>query len=150
MGNPTEEELYATFLDRVKRTIYVDDLTPHATETVLKAAFDQYGDVKTILFIPNYFEPKNSPRAALVEMDSPKQAEELIVQMRCFPFMISGSPRPAKGLASMPEMFGDRPKKPGRKIFCRWLDPESPQFEVAREIKRLVKKHFAEAAFLLQ
>ncbi|KAI3454495.1 hypothetical protein Pfo_011158 [Paulownia fortunei] len=149
MGTSSEEE-YAAFLEKVKRTIYIDNLAPQVTEAVLKAAFNQFGNVNSIQFIPNYLEPKNMPQAALVEMENPKQAREIIIEMGNYPFMISGMPRPVRARAAKLEMFDDRPRKPGRTIVCRWLDPKEPDSEVAKKIKYLVRKHAAEASLVLE
>ncbi|XP_073126686.1 ASI1-immunoprecipitated protein 1 [Henckelia pumila] len=143
------EEIYASFLEKVRRTMYIDNMSPGATETVVKAAFDQFGEVLSVHFIPNYLQPKNFPKAALVEMKNPKQAEEIIGAMEVYPFMILGMPRPVRARPAKLEMFDDRPRKPGRRILCRWIDPKDPNFEVAQKIKKLVKTHAAEASFLL-
>lgn len=143
------EESYASFLEKVKRTIYIDNMSPAATDSVVKAAFNQFGNVLSVHFIPNYLEPKNVPQAALVEMENPKQAEEIIAEMEVYPFMILGMPRPVRARPAKLEMFDDRPKKPGRRILCRWIDSKNPDFEVAQKIKNLVKNQAAEASFLL-
>lgn len=149
MGTSSEKD-YAAFLEKVKRTIYVDNLAPQVTETVMRTAFNQFGNVKSVQFIPIYLEPKNAPRAALVEMETPKQATEIITEMGNLPFMILGMPRPARARAARLEMFDDRPRKPGRKILCRWLDPKEPDFEVAMKVKNVVRKHAAEASIVLE
>ncbi|XP_073295332.1 ASI1-immunoprecipitated protein 1-like [Primulina huaijiensis] len=143
------KESYASFLEKVKRTIYIDNMSPAVTDSVVKAAFNQFGNVLSVHFIPNYLEPKNVPRAALVEMENPKQAEEIIAEMEIYPFMISGMPRPVRARPAKLEMFDDRPKNPERRIQCRWIDSKDPNFEVAQKIKKLVKTHAAEASFLL-
>lgn len=150
MGTSTEEKEYSAFQEKVKRTIYVDNLAPSVTDAVMKAAFNQFGNVISIHFIPNYLEAKNLSQAALVEMESAKTAREIVVQMGNFPFMILGMPRPVRVLAARGEMFEDRPRKPGRKILCQWLDPKDPKFEVANKIKQIVKQHAAEASLVLE
>ncbi|KAL1541490.1 hypothetical protein AAHA92_25702 [Salvia divinorum] len=150
MGTSSEEEEYNAFLEKVKRTIYVDNLAPQVTESVMRTAFNQFGYVKSVQFIPVYLEPKNAPRAALVEMDNPKQAAGIIDEMGKYPFMILGMPRPVRSSAARLEMFEDRPRKPGRKIICRWLDPKEPEFEVAKKLKAAVRRHAAEASTVLE
>ncbi|XP_051143252.1 uncharacterized RNA-binding protein C428.12c-like [Andrographis paniculata] len=150
MGTTSEEEEYASFLEKVKRTIYVDNLAPQVTESVLKAAFNQFGNVISIQITPNYLESKSMPQSALVEMETPKQVKEIVFQMANFPFMISGMPRPVRAYPAKMEMFDDCPRKPGRKIECRWLDPKEPEFEVAQKIKHTVRRHAAEASLVLE
>ena len=58
MATPNREE-YAAFEQKVKRTVYVDNLSPQVTETVLQTALDQFGTVKSVQFIPNYITPGN-------------------------------------------------------------------------------------------
>ncbi|CAA0826722.1 RNA-binding (RRM/RBD/RNP motifs) family protein [Striga hermonthica] len=94
MGSSSSEAEYNAFLKKVQRTIYVDNLSPQVTEMVMRAAFEQFGEVVSIQFIQNYFEPKNMPVAALVEMESPKQAQAIVGQMENYPFMVLGMPRP--------------------------------------------------------
>ncbi|KAL3628822.1 hypothetical protein CASFOL_027868 [Castilleja foliolosa] len=150
MDTSEAEAEYNAFLKKVEKTIYVDDLSPQVTDKVLKAAFNQFGDVTNIQFMPNYFESKNMPVAALVEMDTPKQAKTVISQMKLYPLMILGMPRPVRSYPAVPEMFEDRPRKPGRQIMCRWVDPKEPDFEVAKKIKYLVRKHEAETTLVLE
>lgn len=149
MESSAEAE-YAAFEEKVKRTVYVDNLSPQVTEAVVKTALDQFGNVTNVQFIPNYIGPKNIPCAALVEMENSKQARQIISEIANFPFMMSGMPRPVRACAAEIEMFDDRPRKPGRKIQCRWLDPEDPDFEVAKKIKNLIGKHASEASYLLK
>ncbi|KAG6742482.1 hypothetical protein POTOM_053354 [Populus tomentosa] len=141
---------YAAFLEKVKRTVYVDNLSPQVTESVIRTALGQFGTVKNVQFIPNYTGPKNIPCCALVEMECLRQAEAVVSEITQFPFMMSGMPRPARAFRAEVEMFDDRPIKPGRRIQCRWVDRKDPDFEVASKIKRLVRKHAAEDLFLLQ
>jgi len=146
----TAEADYAVFLEKVKRTVYIDNLSPQVTESVMRTALGQFGTVKNVQFIPNYTGPKNIPRCALVEMECRRQAEAVVSEITQFPFMMSGMPRPARAFRAEVEMFDDRPIKPGRRIQCRWVDRKDPDFEVASKIKCLVRKHAAEDLFLLQ
>lgn len=147
---PSAEAEYAAFEEKVKRTVYIDNLSPQVTESVLKTALNQFGNVTNAEFIPNYMEPASIPLAALVEMENSKQARQIISEMANFPFMMSGMPRPVRARAAEAEMFDERPRKPGRRIQCRWLSPEDPDFEVAKKIKNLTRKHATESSFLLK
>ncbi|KAL9436746.1 hypothetical protein AB3S75_022734 [Citrus x aurantiifolia] len=149
MGSTTEAE-YAAFLEKVKRTVYLDNLSPQVTEPVIRTALDQFGNVKNVQFIPNYTEFRNIPHCALVEMENLKQAKDVVTSLHEFPFMMSGMPRPVRARAAEVEMFDDRPAKPGERIQFRWLDPNDPDFEVAQRLKRLARKHAAEASFVLK
>ncbi|CAN4118508.1 unnamed protein product [Withania somnifera] len=148
MESSTKE--YAAFEEKVKRTIYIDSLSPVATEAVVKAAFDQFGNVIQVKFIPNYLEPKNIGQSALIELENAAQAKTIISEISNSSFMICGMPRPVRARAAEAEMFDDRPIKPGRKIVCRWLDSNDPDFGVAKKIKLMVKKHAEEAKFCLK
>lgn len=148
MGSSSEE--YAAFREKVRRTIYVDNMSPLVTESVVKASFNQFGNVSSVQFIPTYLEPKTMARAALVEMEDSKQARDIIADMETHPLMILGMPRPVRARPAEIEMFDDRPRKPGRRIQCRWLEPKDPDFEVAQKIKQVVNRHAAEASFLLE
>ncbi|CAH2038795.1 unnamed protein product [Thlaspi arvense] len=143
-----EEEKYDEFLKKVRRTVYVDELTPHAPKSVLESAFNQFGTVKDVRFLPNYLGPKELPIGALVEMETEEKAKAVIETVSQFPFMVGGMPRPVRANTAKPEMFCDRPRKPGRRIQCRWIDPSSTEYEKAKKAKRLVLKHTAEAAFV--
>lgn len=144
----TAEEEYAKFEEKVSRTFFIDDLSPNATEIVLRTAIEQFGTVKGIQFIPNYLEPKNVAVCALVEMDSAVAAKKVIAEIAQYPFMVCGMPRPVRARPAVAEMFEERPKKPSRKIVCRWIDSSDPDFAVAKKLKALVKKQAAEVSFL--
>lgn len=146
----SDEEKYAAFKEKVKRTVYVDNLSPLATDAVMKTALDQFGNVLSVQFIQNYVGPSNMPAAALVEMETEKQALKIVEETADFPFMISGMPRPVRAFRAEIEMFEDRPRKPGRTIQCKWLEEKDPDFKVAQQVKDLVKKHASEASFLLK
>ncbi|CAI0543499.1 unnamed protein product [Linum tenue] len=142
----SEEEKYREFMKKVERTVYIDTLPPQANESVLKTGLDQFGDVENVSFIPNYMDPRNSMRCALVEMKDPNQAKNVIQTLTNSPFMIAGMPRPVRVLPAELEMFDDRPRKPGRKITFKWLEADDPDFKVAKDMKRAVVRHATEAA----
>lgn len=146
MGSSTEE--YEAFKEKVRRTVYFDNLSPQVTESVVRTALDQFATVKSVKFIPNYLGPSNLPQCALVELDSAKKAKEVISMIGQYPFMMSGMPRPVRARPAVMEMFDDKPMKPNRKIKCCWLEPSEPDFEVAKELKNLTRKHAAEIAFM--
>ncbi|CAH8308999.1 unnamed protein product [Eruca vesicaria subsp. sativa] len=151
MTNREEEEAqYESFLSKVRRTVYVDELTPLASKSVVESAFSQFGTVKEVIFLPNYLGPKELPACVLVEMESEQKAKAVIETVSQFPFMVAGMPRPVRASAARPNMFSDRPKKPGRVIQFRWMDPSDPEFDKAQRVKRIVKKHSAEAAFMIR
>ncbi|KAL6292176.1 hypothetical protein ACE6H2_000318 [Prunus campanulata] len=148
MGTP--EAKYAAFEEKVKRTVYLDNISPQVTETVVRTALSQFGTVKNIQFIRNYLESSNIPQCALVEMENIRQADVIVSELAQLPFMMSGMPRPVRARRAEVEMFDDRPAKPGRGISCRWLEPNDPDFEVAQALKRLTRRHAAEASFVLK
>ncbi|PIA43928.1 hypothetical protein AQUCO_01800169v1 [Aquilegia coerulea] len=149
MGTPAEKE-YMEFQERVKRTVYVYDLSPQVTKPVLRTAFGQFGNVTNIHIIPNITDLKNIPQSALVEMETAKQAEKIVAELNDYAFMMSGMPRPVRASAAQAEMFVDHPAKPGRRIQCQWVDPNDPDFEQAKKLKDLAKTHREEASFLLK
>ncbi|KAF3457706.1 hypothetical protein FNV43_RR02364 [Rhamnella rubrinervis] len=149
MGTSAQPE-YAAFEEKVKHTVYMDNLSPRVSESVLRNALEQFGSVKSIQFIPNYLGPRNMPRCALVEMENTKQANSVLSILAQFPFMINGMPRPVTARPAEVEMFSDPPKKPGRNITVRWLDTKDPDFAVVMQLKRLAQRHSAEAAFMLE
>ncbi|CAO2818975.1 unnamed protein product [Amaranthus hypochondriacus] len=147
MGSEAEKK-YADFQELVKRTVYLDNLSNQVTDAVIRTAFEQYGTVTGIHFIPNYIDPIYNGKCALVVMESAKQANNILKLLSSYPFMMSGMPRPVRGRPAEPEMFEDRPPKPGRKIQLFWMDPKDPDFEVAEKLKHLARKHIAEESFL--
>ncbi|KAL9247925.1 hypothetical protein vseg_021302 [Gypsophila vaccaria] len=148
MGSEADD--YAKFEEKVKRTLYLDNLSPAVSDAVIRSAFSQYADVDKVHFIPNYTEPYCNSKCALVELRKEKQANAVLDMLSSYPFMMTGMPRPVRALPAEPEMFDDRPQKPGRKIQVRWLDPKDPDFEVAQKLKSLAKKHMAEQSVLLK
>ncbi|KAG4993666.1 hypothetical protein JHK86_030493 [Glycine max] len=141
-------EKYAAFKQKVSRTVYLDNMSPQVTESVIRTALDQFATVKNVKFIPNYIGPSNQPQCALVELDSAKKAKEILSMIAGYPFMMSGQPRPVRARPAVMEMFDDQPIKPNRKIKIRWLEPSDPDFELAKEVKNLTRKHAAEVEFL--
>ncbi|XP_058721823.1 uncharacterized protein LOC131593363 [Vicia villosa] len=141
-------EEYAAFEEKVKRTVYLDNLSPQVTESVIRTALDQFALVKSVKFIPNYLGTNSLPQCALVELDSAKKVKEVEAMIKQYPFMMSGMPRPVRARPSVMEMFDDRPIKPKRKIKCCWLEQSDPDFEVAKELKNLTRKHSAEITLM--
>ncbi|KAL8136352.1 hypothetical protein V2J09_002353, partial [Rumex salicifolius] len=144
------ERAYAVFDSKVTRTVYLDNLSPQATEAVIKSAIEQYGTVIKVQLIPNYAEPILKSCSALVELAKAKQAVHVVNILSSYPFMILGMPRPIRVCHAEEEMFADRPPKPGRKIKICWLKPVDEDFKVARKLKKMAKKHLAEFAYLLK
>ena len=46
--------------------------------STVRFAFNQFGNVKSVHFIPNYIEPRNIPQCALVEMEDLMQVEAVV------------------------------------------------------------------------
>eukprot|EP00268_Persea_americana_P062097 TRINITY_DN792_c0_g1_i1.p1 TRINITY_DN792_c0_g1~~TRINITY_DN792_c0_g1_i1.p1 ORF type:complete len:166 (-),score=35.99 TRINITY_DN792_c0_g1_i1:555-1052(-) len=113
-------------------------------------ALGQFGNVVSAQFIPNYMDAMNIQQCALVEMETAKQARSVVTDTTMYPFMISGMPRPVRARPAELEMFSDRPVRPGRKITCRWVDSKDPDYEIAKKLKSLTRKHYAESLFLLK
>ncbi|KAK1295470.1 hypothetical protein QJS10_CPA16g00552 [Acorus calamus] len=107
-SSETFEKECAEFEAKVKRTVFVDNLSPQVT----------------------------------------KKARSVIEDMRNLPFMICGLPGPIRVQKAKAEMFGDRPRVPDRKIPFQWIGPNDTDFEVAQEMKRLVKRQTTEASLL--
>ncbi|XP_074568235.1 ASI1-immunoprecipitated protein 1 [Curcuma longa] len=146
MAAPPEDarNAYNEFLEKVKRTIFLDNLSPQVTEPVVKKALGQFGNVVKIEFIPNYTIPYPIPQAALVEMENEKQAKGIVAELTSYPFMMSGMPRPVRAKPAKIEMFADRPALPDRKIEVRWVEPSDPDFNVVNELKLLYKRQNAD------
>ncbi|KAK1303700.1 hypothetical protein QJS10_CPB11g02041 [Acorus calamus] len=146
----TFEKECAEFEAKVKRTVFVDNLSPQVTKKVIETAFSQFGTVLSIELISNHIESNSTPMCYLVEMENPNQARSVIEDTRNLPFMICGMPRPIRVQKAKAEMFGDRPHAPDRKIPFRWIGPNDADFKVAQEMKCLVKRQTAEASLLLK
>ncbi|CAI0385338.1 unnamed protein product [Linum tenue] len=144
----SKAEKYREFMEKVERTVYMDTLPPQANESVLKTGLDQFGDIKNISFIPNYMDPRNNMRCALVEMKDHNQAKNVIKTLTNSPFMIAGMPRPVRVLPVELKMFDDRPRKPGRKITFNWLEADDPDFKVTKDMKRAFVSNVVKSEFL--
>ncbi|RAL37851.1 hypothetical protein DM860_000545 [Cuscuta australis] len=145
-----EEEKYASFLKKVKRTVFVDNLSPMATKAVLTAAFNQFGRVTDVSLLPNYLNLCKAARSALVEMETAEQAESIISEVSSLPFMIAGMPRPVRAYAAQVEMFDERPPKPGLKLQYQWVDRGNPNYGLAMKMKALAQEHASQAEFLME
>ncbi|KAF3774218.1 hypothetical protein EJ110_NYTH53601, partial [Nymphaea thermarum] len=144
MGSQSGNEP-SEFMKKMKKTVFVDNVSGLVTDSMIRKAFEQFGTVVNISFIPDYLEQNNASKCVLVEMESEKKATSLLVETSNLPFMLGGMPRPIRCRMAEPEMFSERPRKSDRKMTCRWIQPNDPDFEVAKRMKELVKKHEAEA-----
>ncbi|KAJ6794876.1 Uncharacterized protein M6B38_228210 [Iris pallida] len=149
-ANEQVKKAYAEFQEKVKRTVFLDNLSPQVTAAVIKTALGQFGETVNVEFIPNYTIPYPIPQCALVEMENVKQARAVVDMMTTYPFMMSGMPRPVRAMPAKAEMFSDRPSPPDRKIKVQWLEPSDPNFEAAKKMKELCMKHTAETLALIK
>jgi hypothetical protein len=154
MAEPSDEharpEEYADFEARVKRTIYIDQLSPLVTSQVITAALAQCANVVSTEFIVNYTVPYDIPAAALVELDNESQAKAAVDLMNDFPFIIGGMPRPVRAAYAKPEMFRDRPRKPGLKFEISWVKQGDPEYDGMVKLKGLAKRQEAENMALVK
>ncbi|KAJ3683467.1 hypothetical protein LUZ60_013694 [Juncus effusus] len=141
-----KEKEYAEFLAKVKRTIYLDNLSPQVTDSVIKTALGQISAVTSITFLQNWTIPHASiPQSALVELESERKAQAVIQTLTDFPFMMSGMPRPVRAQPARAEMFEDRPAPPGRgRIEVRWVKEGDREYEGVKRMKSMVRRHKAE------
>ncbi|XP_037422402.1 uncharacterized protein LOC119287026 [Triticum dicoccoides] len=149
MGEHAEKE-HADFEARVKRTIYIDHLSPVVTRQVIRAALSQCANVVSVEFIENYTILYDIPAAALVELDDESQAKSAVDLMRDFPFIIGGMPRPVRASLARPEMFADRPSLPGSKMEFLWLKQGDPEYDGMSKLKSLAKRQEAENMALIK
>ncbi|RCV20430.1 hypothetical protein SEVIR_4G052800v4 [Setaria viridis] len=141
---------YADFEEKVKRTIYVEHLSPQVTIQVIKAALAQCANVVNVEFIVNYTIPYDIPYAALVELDDHMQAKAAVELMGDFPFIIGGMPRPVKATHAKAEMFRDRPPCPGLKKDFRWIKQGDGEYEAMKKLKILAKRQESENMALIK
>uniref|UniRef100_A0A0D9WBH9 RRM domain-containing protein n=1 Tax=Leersia perrieri TaxID=77586 RepID=A0A0D9WBH9_9ORYZ len=153
MATPDEDpkKVYADFEKKVKRTIYIDHLSPQVTSSVIKAALAQCANVVDVEFIFNHTIPYDIPSAALVELDDEIQAKAALDLMNDFPFIIGGMPRPVRGTCAKPEMFRERPPCPGMKKEFRWVKQEDGvEYEGMKKLKILAKRQEVENMALIK
>ncbi|CAL5046342.1 unnamed protein product [Urochloa decumbens] len=141
---------YADFKEKVKRTIYIDQLSPQVTAQVIKAALAQCANVVNVELIVNYTIPYDIPSAALVELDNDMQAKAAVELMTDFPFIIGGMPRPVKATHAKAEMFQDRPPCPGLKKDFRWIKQGDDGYETMKNLKTLAKWQESENMVLIK
>lgn len=140
---------YNDFKEKVRRTVFLDHLSPQVTVPVIETALGQFGNVLNVEFIPNYTIPCPIPQCALVEMETEHQAKAVTNDLSNYPFMMSGMPRPVRAQAATAEMFSDRPPHPDRKLQVLW-DPSHPNLEVGVKMKQLCRRHTAETLELIK
>ncbi|VAH32440.1 unnamed protein product [Triticum turgidum subsp. durum] len=141
---------YQEFEEKVKRTVYLDNLSHQATEAVIKTALSQFCSIRKVSFVVNYTIPYNIPQSALVEMETEKDAEVVVSMLHDFPFMISGIPRPVRAKHATAEMFNDRPRRPGSKLKFRWVGHRDPDYEILKKSKILSRRHEVENFALIE
>ncbi|XP_047048936.1 uncharacterized protein LOC124653921 isoform X2 [Lolium rigidum] len=143
-------KVYQEFEDKIKRTVYLDNLSHQVTEAVIKAALSQFCTIRKVSFVVNYTIPYNIPQSALVEMETEKDAEVVVSMLHDFPFMMSGMPRPVRAIQATAEMFSDRPRRPGSKLKFRWMSNTDPDFRMVKKLKLLSRKHEVENLALIE
>lgn len=143
-----QQREYADFQQKLKRTVYLDNLSPLVTIPIVKTALGQFGVVVSAQIMPNSVDPKNAAVSALAEMQNERQAANTVTEINVNAFMIAGMPRPVRARPAVAEMFSDRPAPPGRRIQCYWIESNDPDWGVALKLKQLAKKHAAEASYL--
>ncbi|XP_062184027.1 ASI1-immunoprecipitated protein 1-like [Phragmites australis] len=141
---------YVEFEEKVKRTIYIDQLSHRVTSSVIKAALSQCANVVKVEFIVNYTIPYDIPSAVLVELDDEAQAKAAVELMDDFPFIIGGMPRPVKATYAKAEMFRDRPPCPGIKKEFLWLKQGDEGYEAMKKMKLLTKRQEAQNMSLIK
>ncbi|CAM0952812.1 unnamed protein product [Alopecurus aequalis] len=144
------EKDYADFEARVKRTIYIDQLCPLVTSQVIKAGLAQCANVVSTEFVVNYTIPYDIPAAVLVELDDESQAKAAVDLMNDFPFIIDGMPRPVRAIYAKPEMFPDRPSRPGLKMEISWVQQGDPEYDGMTKLKGLAERQEAENMVLIK
>lgn len=143
-----QQREYAEFEEKLKRTVYLDNLSPLVTIPILKTALGQFGVVISAQILPNCVDPMNAAVSALAEMQNERQAANTVTEINVNAFMIAGMPRPVRARPAVAEMFPDRPAPPGRRIQCYWIESNDPEWRLALKLKQLAKKHEAEASYL--
>ncbi|CAL5076173.1 unnamed protein product [Urochloa decumbens] len=141
---------YKEFEEKVKRSVYLDNLSVLVTGAVVRMALNQFGNVKNVKFLTNYTIPFDIPQSALVEMETEKDAEHVVNMLDEFPFMMSGMPRPVRAKRATAEMFNDRPSKPGRKLEFCWVGPTDPDCHDVRKFMLMYKRHEVENLALIK
>lgn len=149
-SNDQAKEEYAEFEEKVKRTIYIDHLSPQVTGPIIKAALAQCANVVSVELIVNYTIPYDIPSAALVELDNKTQAKAAVDLMNDFPFIIGGMPRPVRAIYAKPEMFRDRPPRPGIKKEFRWVKQGDQEYDGMKKLKSLAKRQESENIALIK
>lgn len=152
MSDQEKRKIYAKFQEKVKRTVYLEHLSPQVTEEVIKSALGQVGQVKNVDFLPNEVLPlENLAQAALFEMESEKKANAVITTLNDFPFMMSGIPRPVRAKAAWPKLFPNRPPRPGLKqIEFRWVSPSDPDADDTKNLAMMAKRQQVERVALIE
>ncbi|KQK20224.1 uncharacterized protein LOC100827544 [Brachypodium distachyon] len=141
---------FQEFEERVKRTVYLDNLSHHATEAIIKSSLSQFCTLRKVSFVVNYTIPYNIPQSALVEMETEKDAEVLVSMLHDFPFMMYGMPRPVRAKRATAEMFNDCPRRPGSKFKFHWVGPTDPDSEILKRLKLISRRHEVENLALIE
>ncbi|GLJ16789.1 hypothetical protein SUGI_0289160 [Cryptomeria japonica] len=145
-----QQEEYTAFEEKVKRTVYLDNLSPLVSIPILRNGLGQFGEVLNVKILPNYLEANNVAVSALVEMQNEREAANTVTEITENVFMIAGMPRPVRAMKAKIEMFPDRPTLPRRRIQCCWINSNDPNWNIVLTRKHFAMKHSLEAAQLLK
>eukprot|EP00897_Mesotaenium_endlicherianum_P006108 jgi/Mesen1/5525/ME000279S04738 len=155
-----EEKLKeGVFLWKLSRTVFIDNLSLKVNEGVLTNALAQFGDVMSVHIVKDALDPTVSCGCALVEMGSPDQAANFVMETEEKLFMIGTMPRPVSASLARREMFDNPPPGPAAAVQIRprllplgkgGVGPPNSDSATARKRRRLAQQHEEERQMLLE
>eukprot|EP00270_Netrium_digitus_P020541 TRINITY_DN8502_c0_g1_i1.p1 TRINITY_DN8502_c0_g1~~TRINITY_DN8502_c0_g1_i1.p1 ORF type:complete len:206 (+),score=84.76 TRINITY_DN8502_c0_g1_i1:92-709(+) len=91
------------YLEKVSRTVFIDNISPGAKDSVVQAGVEQFGNVRSLTRM-DVAEAVGAGHM-LVDMMSAEEAQQFVIQLEERLFMLGGLPRPARASMAVEEMM---------------------------------------------
>lgn len=104
----SEDERKAAFEQLAERCVVLDNLSSIVSHSTIRSALGQFGTVEGVKLVLN---PANLKfvGAAIVEMKTKEQRDQVVRQLREYLFMVGAMPRPVRAIPATPLLLLDHP-----------------------------------------
>lgn len=138
-----ENQKIKLFEVQLRKTVFIDNLSPAVSIDVLKSALSQFGGIVSASLLFHELDVKKRTTASLAEMETREQAENVVGEFEEKLFMLGGLPRPVRASFASREQFPERPIKK-RRIKPKLVEHDSKEGRLALKRQKLAQRHSAE------
>ncbi|GBG80968.1 hypothetical protein CBR_g31525 [Chara braunii] len=99
------EEGPSEFEQKVRRTVFLDEIAPQVTVAIMQSALSQFGKVTSMKLVNHPLDPLVPQGCALIEFANEEQAMRVAATTRKNLLMVGGMPRPVRARMASKYMF---------------------------------------------